>query len=92
MRRQPGSAMRTRLICMWAAAALLPVGASAQDFKVHMPDAETGEFAIEPIGAIGLDPLAAHSGGLSSVTEFEYGVNRFWRTELELRVLTKDRS
>ncbi len=41
------------------------------DFKVEMPDAETGEFAVEPIGDIGQDPLAAHSGELSPVTEFE---------------------
>lgn len=57
---------------------------AAADFKVQMPDAETGEFAIEPIGDIGFDPLAEHNGELSSVTEFEYGVNSFWRTELEL--------
>ena len=57
---------------------------AAADFKVIYPDAEVGEFAIEPVGDIGHDPLAAHNGELSSVQEFEYGVNRFWRTELEL--------
>jgi hypothetical protein len=62
-------------------AAALP---AAADFKVQTPDAETGEVAIEPLGDIGHDPLAAHSGELSSVQEFEYGVNGFWRTELEL--------
>jgi hypothetical protein len=64
-----------------SAAAALPAMA---DFKVQMPDAETGEIAVEPIGDIGHDPLPAHSGELSSVQEFEYGVNGFWRTELEL--------
>ncbi|HEY3912055.1 MAG TPA: hypothetical protein VGM07_19520 [Stellaceae bacterium] len=54
------------------------------DFKVQQPDAETGEFAIEPLGDIGHDPLGDHSGELSSTQEFEYGVNGFWRTELEL--------
>ena len=54
------------------------------DFKVQMPDAETGEFSVEPIGDIGQDPNPAHNGELSSVTEFEYGVNKIWRTELEL--------
>ncbi len=54
------------------------------DFKVQYPDAETGEFAIEPLGDYGHDPLAAHNGELSSAQEFEYGVNGFWRTELEL--------
>jgi hypothetical protein len=57
---------------------------AAADFKVQMPDAETGEIAVEPLGDIGQDPLAAHSGEFSSTQEFEYGVNGFWRTELEL--------
>jgi hypothetical protein len=57
---------------------------AAADFKVRMPDAETGEFAIEPLGDYGHNPNPAHSGELSSVQEFEYGVNGFWRTELEL--------
>ncbi len=65
------------LIC----AAAVP---AAADFKVQMPDAETGEFAIEPLGDYGHDPLGAHNGELSSTQEFEYGVNGFWRTELEL--------
>jgi hypothetical protein len=54
------------------------------DFKVQMPDAETGEFAVEPIGDIGQDQNPAHNRELSPVTEFEYGVNKFWRAELEL--------
>jgi hypothetical protein len=56
----------------------------AADFKVQMPDAETGEIAIEPLGDIGYDPQRGHSGELSSTQELEYGVNDFWRTELEL--------
>jgi hypothetical protein len=65
---------------------LASVVPAAADFKVQMPDAETGEFAIEPVGDYGHDPLPAHSGELSSVQEFEYGVNGFWRTELELEL------
>jgi hypothetical protein len=57
---------------------------AAADFKVRMPDAETGEFAIEPLGAYGNDPNPAHRGELSLSQEFEYGVNGFWRAELEL--------
>jgi hypothetical protein len=57
---------------------------AAADFKVQVPDAETGEIAVEPLGDIGHDPLPAHSGELSSTQEFEYGVNGFWRAELEL--------
>jgi hypothetical protein len=57
---------------------------AAADFKVQQPDAETGEIAIEPLGDYGHDPLGAHSGEASFTEEFEYGVNSFWRTELEL--------
>ena len=57
---------------------------AAADFRVKYPDAETGEFAVEPIGDIGRDPLAAHSGEASYVEELEYGVNGFWLAELEL--------
>ena len=68
-----------------AAASLLATAVpAAADFKVQMPDAETGEIEFEPIGDYGHDRNPAHSGELSSVQEFEYGVNGFWRTELEL--------
>src|SRR5271166_7088771 len=67
-----------------AALTLATVFPAAADFKVQMPDAETGEIAVEPLGDYGHDPNPAHSGELSSVQEFEYGVNGFWRTELEL--------
>lgn len=73
--------------CLPLAGFVLSVAAAmpaTADFKVRYPDAEPGEFAIEPVGAISHDPLAAHSGGLSPVEEFEYSVNSFWRTELEL--------
>jgi len=53
------------------------------DFKVRMPDANPGEKAIEPLGDYGHDPNPAHSGELSLTQELEYGVNGFWRTELE---------
>jgi hypothetical protein len=76
------SGVRISFLCLLLSA--LAASPAFADFKVQMPDAETGEFSVEPIGDIGQDPLAAHSGELSSVTEFEYGVNSFWRTELEL--------
>ena len=76
--------MRCISIFIYTAVALAKVSPAAADFKVRMPDAETGEFAIEPLGDYGHDPNPAHSGELSSVQEFEYGVNSFWRTELEL--------
>jgi hypothetical protein len=63
---------------------LATVVPAAADFKVQMPDAETGEIAIEPLGDYGHAPNPAHSGELSTTQEFEYGVNGFWRTELEL--------
>ena len=64
-------------------AAALPVPATA-DFRVKYPDAEAGEVALEPLGDIAGDPLAAHSGEVSLVQELEYGVTSFWLTELEL--------
>ena len=67
-----------------AALALASAVPALADFKVRMPDANPGEIAIEPLGDYGHDPKPAHSGELSNVQEFEYGVNGFWRTELEL--------
>jgi hypothetical protein len=72
------------IIAAGAALTLATVVPAAADFKVQMPDAETGEFSIEPLGDYGHDPNPAHSGELSTTQEFEYGVNGFWRTELEL--------
>jgi hypothetical protein len=78
-----------RRIIYWSTAAgavltLVAAGPACADFKVQMPDAETGEIAIETLGDYGHDPNPAHSHELSTTQEFEYGVNGFWRTELEL--------
>ncbi len=73
-----------RTLIAGSALTLATVVPAAADFKVQMPDAETGEVSIEPLGDYGHDPRAAHSGELSTTQEFEYGVNGFWRTELEL--------
>jgi hypothetical protein len=67
-----------------AALTLTTVVPAAADFKVRMPDANPGEISIEPLGDYGHDPNPAHSGELSLTQELEYGVNGFWRTELEL--------
>ena len=78
--------MRSIVILSFVGGAALTLATAvpaAADFKVQMPDAETGEFAIEPLGDYGRDPKRAHSGELSTTQEFEYGVNGFWRTELE---------
>jgi hypothetical protein len=85
MRFNPCHLLQMRSILTHAGVALALTALPAEaDFKVIYPDAEVGEFSIEPVGDIGQDPLAAHNGELSPVTEFEYGVNRFWQTELEL--------
>src|SRR6516162_2259870 len=82
--------MDTRMRCIFtlpvitAALALATTVPAAADFKVRMPDANPGERAIEPLGDYGHDPNPAHSGELSLTQELEYGVNGFWRTELEL--------
>ena len=79
--------MRLTFTLRSAAGAILTLATAMPgwaDFKVRMPDANPGEIAVEPLGDYGHDPNPAHSGELSSVQEFEYGVNGFWRTELEL--------
>src|SRR6516162_10977071 len=77
--------MRMRInISLTIAVVTLAIAVPAvADFKVRMPDANPGEVAIEPLGDYGHDPKPAHSGELSLIQEFEYGVNGFWRTELE---------
>ena len=53
------------------------------DFKVHLPDAETGEFEIEEIGSWGRSGNPATNNEQSFVHELGYGVNNWWHTELE---------
>ena len=66
------------------ALAALPAPALA-DFKVQLPDAETGEFELEEIGSYGSSGnLPATNNEQSFVTEFGYGVTNWWHTELEL--------
>jgi hypothetical protein len=76
--------LRVVSLIMGAALAAAIAAPAAADFKVQMPDAETGEFAVEPLGDLGYDPLGAHSHEASFTEELEYGVNGFWRSELEL--------
>ena len=65
-------------------AVLLAALPAAADFKVFMPDAEPGELEFEPLGDVGFDPNTQKSHETSFVEEFEYGVNNFWKTGLEL--------
>jgi len=76
--------MRRIIVCAGIALNIATATPATADFRVKYPDAETGEVAIEPIGDLGYDPLAAHSGEASFVEEVEYGVNGFWLAELEL--------
>jgi hypothetical protein len=57
--------------------------AAFADFKVHQPDAETGEFEIEEVGSYGAGGNPDNNNEKSFVTELGYGVNSFWNTELE---------
>ncbi len=68
------SALSLAIGAAFSMAAATPATA---DFKVEMPDAETGEFAVEPIGDIGQDPLAAHSSEASGRSPV-----RVWRQQL----------
>lgn len=63
---------------------LLMASASARaDFKVVTPDVNQGEMAIETVGDRGFDSNPALNGEQSYTAEFEYGVTRWWQTELE---------
>ena len=65
-----------------AAASMMSAAARA-DFKVHLPDAEAGEWEFEPIGSYGTSGRPAADNEQSFVAEFGYGVTNFWHTELE---------
>jgi hypothetical protein len=68
--------------CAILALVALPVSALA-DFKIHLPDAESGEFEIEQIGSYGMAGSPDFDNEKSFVYEMGYGVNNWWHTELE---------
>ena len=53
------------------------------DFKVHLPDAEAGEFELEEVGSYGRSGNPDTNNEQSFVHEIGYGINSFWHTELE---------
>ena len=53
------------------------------DFKVHLPDAETGEFELEEVGSYGRSGNNDTTNEQSFVHELGYGINNFWHAELE---------
>lgn len=73
----------------WAAAAITTAalswaGPARADFKVWTPDVNAGEQALENVGDLGSDPTRSRSGEQSHTVEYEYGVNAWWQTELEV--------
>jgi hypothetical protein len=78
------STQKILLRAMLALIAATGVTATAKaDFKVHLPDAEFGEWEGELIGSYGTSGRAATDNEQSLVPEFGYGVTNFWHTELE---------
>ena len=74
-----------RFLAAAAVAALLLTGPHARaDFKVWTPDVNEGEFASANVGDLGCDHNPVKSGEQSYTAEMEYGVTRWWQTELEL--------
>jgi hypothetical protein len=69
-------------LALIAAAGMMTATARA-DFKVQMPDAEFGEWEIEPIGSYGNSGRAFANNEQSLVAEFGHGVTNFWHTEIE---------
>jgi hypothetical protein len=59
-------------------------GSALADFKVQLPDAETGEFELEEVGSYGRSGNNATNNEQSFVHELGYGVNNWWHTELEV--------
>jgi len=72
----------SRAVLALIAASGVMTGARA-DFRVKYPDAEPGEFEMENIGSYGQDFRKAFNSEQSQTLEFEYGVNNFWKPELE---------
>jgi hypothetical protein len=68
--------------CAILAIAALP-GSALADFKVHLPDAEAGEFEFEQIGSYGSSGNPATNNEQSFVYELGYGINNWWHTEVE---------
>jgi hypothetical protein len=54
------------------------------DFKVKLPDAETGELELEAVGSYGRSGNPATNNEQNFVHEMEYGVTNWWRTGIEL--------
>jgi len=84
MRRNHVSVISTsgRALLGLLIAAGIPAPALA-DFKVHLPDAEAGEFELEEVGSYGRSGNAGTDNEQSFVHELGYGVNNWWHTELE---------
>jgi hypothetical protein len=65
------------------AAAILVASPARADFKVKLPDPETGELELETVGSYGRSGNPATNNEQSFVHEIEYGVTNFWKTGLE---------
>src|SRR5690349_11628601 len=65
---------------------LIGTATARADFKVWRPDVNLGELALENLGDAGFDPNPDKNGEQSYTFEVEYGVTRWWMTELELEL------
>ena len=53
------------------------------EYKVRSPNVESGELGLETVGNIGSDRNPTKNNAKSMVVELEYGVNEWWKTEIE---------
>jgi hypothetical protein len=83
VRRSCGWGTAGKAAVLLAGIAAAPAPAFA-DFKVQLPDAETGEFEFEEIGSYGRSGHPDANNEQSFVHELGYGVNNWWHTELEV--------
>jgi hypothetical protein len=70
-------------IALTSAIATCGAATAFADFKVHLPDAETGEFELEEVGSYGNSGNPFTNNEQSFVHELGYGINNWWHTELE---------
>ncbi|MGO8917549.1 MAG: hypothetical protein ACLQJR_16710 [Stellaceae bacterium] len=75
----------------WTAAAavsaslsLLASAPAAADFKIFTPDVNQGVLELETVGDLGFDGNRDKSSEQSYTQDVEYGLTRWWQTELEL--------
>jgi hypothetical protein len=78
--------LRSRVLLAVLPLILLDAVPAAADFKIFAPDVDLGETSFETVGDLGFDRDRDKSGEQSYTADVEYGITRWWQTELEIDV------